>query len=56
MAAPDTEGLARVRSKETDNQKGGKSGTKVAVNQFSKQTKSNPKKGGGINRSLAGRP
>lgn len=55
MGNLDTEGLARARSKETDQQKGGRSGTKVAVNKFSKQTKSNPKKGGGINRPLAGK-
>jgi len=54
MGATDSAGLDRARSKENDNQQGGKSGTKVAVNKFSKQTKSNPKKGGGINRPLAG--
>ena len=54
MAAPDSEGLARARRLENDQQQGAKSGTKVKVNTFSKQTKSNPKKGGGINRPLAG--
>lgn len=48
------EGIARARSKETNNQKdSGATSAKWSKHiKLGRETKSNPKKGGGINRAL----
>lgn len=56
--AVDEAGLSRARSKEKNNQAdaGARSNTGTKHIKLARATKSNPKSGGGINRSLAGKP